>query len=306
MAVTSKETKSQRIIKIATRALELMEGRQEEEPYTGVRIPQFASGNKLMTGEEETDLLASWFVTLSWAAQSDGTTITKQAGRRGYYLAVVAPESREPEEVLGEISSVEPSKPPTEVIGPGHQQREDKLYEPLRRWLGGLGYQTWVVANRRLGGNWRNPDIAGIFVTSNIGGGIDVEIATIEAKIAAERIDQRFFEAVAHKRFANRVYFAFAAPADEKIHSEFRAADERFNVGILVVRLPKSDYERLRNGNVADWESPEENVEIYEYWPASFEVIPPSATDRFLRDTLEIDGHRKLYEFGIDPRKQFY
>ena len=183
------------------------------------------------------------------------------------------------------------------------QQREAKLYPVLENWLASLGYRTEIVSNKRVPGIWRNPDIAGILITSNVMGGAEVEIATIEAKLSVTRVDSSLFEAVAHKRFANRVYFALVAKATQKIHTEFRVAAERFNVGILVVRLQDNDFEVLLRGDVSNLELSEENANIEEYWPAMFEAVPAKGIDTFLRETLDIDRHDKLYQFGIDPKE---
>ena len=289
-------SKGERIITIATRALEQMRDSQVEEPHTARKILEYALESELITLEEAEELQASWYVTMSWSAHSDDTRIAKQVGKRGYFLVSTPPADAEVSEEGEQVGIAQ------ELRKPAYQQREAKLYEVMKTWLGGLGYRADVVSKKRVGGTWRNPDVAGILVTSNLGGGVDVEIATIEVKLNVERVDERFFKAVAHKRFANRAYFARPTRENEKIHSEFREAAERFNVGVLLVRLQDADYEALINGNVGGLEISDENVDVEEYWPAVFEPIPAAKTDSFLKETLDISVLEDLYTFGINPQ----
>ena len=298
--MTNGGTKAQRIIRVATQALEMMSDEGVTQPHTGTKIWDYAAQDeKLLSQDEQSELRASWFVSLSWAAQSDGSRIARQAGHRGYFLASSAPADAPSEDVDEELTT------DGGVIVSGavtsYQQREAKLYELLKTWLSGMGYRTGVVSKTRVGGTWRNPDIAGVLVTSNIAGGAEVEIATIEAKLAVDRVDQRFFEAVAHKRFSNRVYFALVARTTQKIPSDFRSAAERFKVGVLVVRMRDEAYDWLIEGDVRDLEVSDGNAEVEEYWPAAFEAVPPSALKAFLEQNLGIGRAEELYTFGINP-----
>ncbi len=299
--MVSRVTKANRIVEIATKALELMGTSGVEGPYTGNKILEFARSHYLMSDQDQSELSASWHVTLSWARQSDESRITKESGRNGYILASIAPAETQTPDARDEFLKAEASVAATPAVP--FQQREAKLYELLTEWLAGQGYRTGIVSNKKTPGIWRNPDVAGILITPNVMGGAEVEIATIEAKLAVARVDSSFFEAVAHKRFANRVYFALVAKINEKIHSEFRVAAERFNVGILVVRLEEDDYEKLLKGDVSDLLLAETNYIIDESWPAMYESVPAREMDTFLRETLDIDRHDKLYKFGIDPKE---
>mgnify|MGYP006974890755 CR=1 FL=1 len=54
-------------------------------------------------------------------------------------------------------------------------------------------------------------DVVGLKVSEGLLGQRDLEVATIEAKLTRKSWKQVFFEAVSHKRFSHRAYFAFGA-----------------------------------------------------------------------------------------------
>ncbi len=287
------QTKEQKAFQVATMALEAMKQAAVSKPHTAKKIRDFAIEKEIIKKEEVKDFNPnSWAVYMTKATRSDQSQIIKPAGQNGYELTAALAQAEEELPADGQ-------EPEASVAG--NQQRESKLYEVLKTWLSGLGYRAGVVAQRKVSGVWKNPDVAGILVTSGVAGGAEVEIITIEAKLDAKRVDEGFFQAVSHKRFANRAYFAFAAKSNDKIPAEFRQVAERFNMGILIIRLTDEAYTSLKGNNTAELELSDENAEIQEYWPATFEPIAPSVTQLFLREILDIKSPDNLYAYGFDP-----
>ena len=128
------------------------------------------------------------------------------------------------------------------------KQHEKLLYPVVNKWLVEQGYQADDIADLKSGGAWGNPDLCGLSVIKRIDGH-DVEVVTVEVKPSLLNWERQFFEAVSHRRFANRSYFAFAHPEEEigKIPSEMRYYSELFGVGVLVIRLGFSEFDDLQS-----------------------------------------------------------
>jgi hypothetical protein len=145
-----------------------------------------------------------------------------------------------------------------------------------------------LVDSKRTNGIWGNPDIAGIQIISGITG-VSVEVVTIEAKATETHWERWFFEAVSHRRFSNRTYFAFAYPAGEldKLDHELRYYSELFRVGVLIVALPKEKYDDLKQGKVKHPFTLDE-VDIVELYSAPFNHVLPRFQKHFIEESLRI------------------
>jgi len=155
----------------------------------------------------------------------------------GYYL------SEQAEQVVLATASQETSSPPV------HGNLEEQLYPIFHRWLVGQGYNSRVTGSMRSLGKWSNPDISGIRVSEHFGR-FDIEISTIEAKRNLENWEQFFFQAVSHRRYANRAYFAFPVleSTKDKLPEDMRYYSELYNVGVLTLILSEEDYRFYRSG----------------------------------------------------------
>jgi hypothetical protein len=186
------------------------------------------------------------------------------------------------------------------------QQREAKLYQILRNWLEGRSYQAAVTASLRRGRAWGNPDVTGLRVDELPLGSITFECATIEAKMGSEDWRYWLFEAVSHKRFAHRAYFAFAIGTDSPSVERLKDLDtmcqyaEKYRIGILVVFISTPQYEQLTNGNVTGLTLDEDNTRIETVWPAFYEPVQVPALNEFLTQTLELRSHNDLRRFGTN------
>jgi hypothetical protein len=170
-----------------------------------------------------------------------------------------------------------------EVGGPedpkSHQ--ESAMYPILVDWLVGNGYRARKTAAMRTLGRWSNPDVTGVKVSEHLGR-IEIEIATIEAKRSLYDWERAFFEAVAHRRFANRAFFAFPLPESSlgKIPPEMRYYSELYDVGVLTVVMTDDCFQKYSDGEGA---TPDEMMaaDVIEVLSARRTVIPIDQQRRF-------------------------
>jgi hypothetical protein len=285
----------------------------------------------------------SWGSLMSAAIVDDKTRIRRVPGKYTYMLLASSPESAaQQEEGPAKAGQQEegPAKAGQQEEGPteagqreeGHPaakkvilpqeatvvdgksgepsrtytKREAALYVVLRDWLVGRGYQAKVASNAKTGGTWGNPDVAGIKITEGYLGRHDIEIATVEAKVSMTAWRQWIFEAVAHKRFAHRAYFAFAFGSDEpgldRIPdvADLRKYAERYRVGVLVVFMPTELFTKLSVEKYDSLQIDSTEGRVEELWPAINEAAPLSEVVDYLWNVLGVATTADLYAFG-DP-----
>lgn len=216
---------------------------------------------------------------LSKAATEESSLITTLGRRKGYYLArspVRIQTEEEPEEL---------------------RRKEKRLYGVVQEWLMEQGYRAADVSDRKGGGVWGNPDVCGIELMEHpIGNAI--EIVTIEVKPSIDKWEKQFFEAVSHRRFANRSYYAFAHPVDTvgKIPQDMRYYCELFGVGVLVIVMDADPFQRLQT----DEHGPDierDNVDIVELYSAPYHNVQPKYQYGFL-DVLDLEQIGSIVSFG--------
>jgi hypothetical protein len=223
---------------------------------------------------------------LSSIAQDSSSPIASSGRGRGggYYLSAVA------KQIASEVAQPTPAVPST-------TQGEKALYPVVREWLSAQGFQARVTAPMRALGKWSNPDITAIAVSEHLGR-LDLEIATVEVKSSLAQWEYWFFEAVSHRRFANRAYFAFPLPEElaEKLPTQLRYMCELYHVGALVLILPDADYKALQEGTLAD-ELTLENVSVQEVHSAPWNRVPLTYQREFC-EAIEIDDLGDLFTWG--------
>ncbi len=180
--------------------------------------------------------------------QANSPIVSNGRGRGGgYFLSSLA--AKQAEEQAANIA--EPLRDESEPTS----DRESSLYPVLVDWLVGNGYRARDTAAMRRLGRWSNPDVTGVKVSEHIGR-MEIEIATIEAKRTLVDWERFFFEAVAHRRFTNRAYFAFPAPESSlgKLPPEMRYYSELYDVGVLTVVMADEVFQRFseRGGATAN------------------------------------------------------
>jgi hypothetical protein len=220
------------------------------------------------------------------AKDSASAIVSTGKGRGGgYYLSALAAQVAKDE-----------AKPTTEEPSPTNQG-EQALYPVLREWFTAREYQSRVTASMRALGKWSNPDIVALSATEHLGR-LEVEIATIEAKVNLAQWEYWFFEAVSHRRFANRAYFAFPLPESlaEKLPKELRYMCELYRVGALVLIIPDSEYGKLQAGSLTE-ELTLETVGVQEVYSAPWNLVPLEYQRRFC-EALEIKDLAGLFTWG--------
>jgi hypothetical protein len=278
------------------------------------------------------EVQASWPSFLTRAAKDLNGPIMREPSKYGYMLRPSplghTPEPTTPVEITptsptpaeesptpvnptpdqsGQASNSPPAAPSPEGTESEHVKtpREERLYQIFADWLSSNGYQAEDTSTARKGGPWGNPDVVGISATQTISGTVIYELATIEAKISVANWKREFFEAVSHKRFADRVYFAFAYGAetvtvsDIEEYAELREYAEKYRIGIVVVFFDLETYNKLRDGDQNDLNSLSlDEGRVEEVWPAILDPSSPFARDEFVRRVLEITDLDDLYSFG--------
>ena len=190
------------------------------------------------------------FQYLSALVRNPDSRINTEGRRKGFYLSDVESLSAAQ---AGAVSNA----PEIPEQSTKKEQRERTLYPVFKQWLLLQGHdQVGVTAeqrNRDLG-TWSNPDVAGIRIHETLGRISEIEISTIEVKQTAGNWQYDIFEAVAHIRFANRAYFAFAHPEEtiRKLSDDMRAYAELYGLGILVLPMATGAYHALTSGTIVD------------------------------------------------------
>ncbi|MEH2338428.1 hypothetical protein [Nostoc sp.] len=169
---------------------------------------------------------------LSNTVKDTESSINCLGKKKGYYISSIVKVVEEKLTINEEIEAK------SEEIQVARKQKEKLLYPVLESWLIAQGYQSSNVSSNRSLGKWGNPDLAGVNALDNFSG-VSLEIVTVEAKTSLENWEQWIFEAISHRRFANRSYFAFAHPEEtiSKIPQDLRYYAELYNIGVLVLSL---------------------------------------------------------------------
>ena len=306
-------TNPELMLKLATEAMEAF----ESEGQTSVKSGDIREWIKTQYPKEFKRLEPSWANNLLSAQSLDGARIGREPGTYKYVLwefeedegeaeiEEEEEESGEEEEEGEEDEGVEGDTKPS-ASKKRRKQREKHLYPLLTAWVRAQGFGADDTSANKSGGAWGNPDVTGIRIVEGPLGQKVVEIMTVEVKSSRTNWKREFFEAVSHKRFANRVYFAFAYPSDNPSlealevadRNEMRLYGEKFRVGILVVFLPKEAYSHLhaKTGSLPELNADE--VRIEELWPALHELPDPLSVSRHLADVLKIGTDSSLHAFA--------
>jgi hypothetical protein len=180
------------------------------------------------------------------------------------------------------------------AVAKARVEKEKLLYPVLTQWLMQKNYRAKDISSGRMLGKWGNPDVAGIQIHDHFGS-IELEVATIEAKVSVANWRQDIFEAISHRRYANRAYYAFAVPEDsaEKESDEIRYYSEKFGVGVLAIEIPNELYASLFNGTHQD-EVSADDAEVREIYSPKNSLVPL----RYRREFCEAVGITKIEDLG--------
>lgn len=290
-------------------------GEQEGKGVSADRLLTWVRDNRR---ESANRVERSWATYLTKMVRDPESKVIREPGRYGFMLRDerTAEEFDEAAEnrattTEGEIGVGQAERPEAggEAIG-ARAHREGRLYHLLAEWLKSGDFRAEDTSSARGGGQWGNPDVIGLKVYEGIGGIIDVELISIEAKISLNNWKKEFFEAVAHKRFADRAYFCFSigthepsvANLDPRLFQELREYGEKYKVGILVVFLAPEEHKHLMCASAGEVSQLLlANARVEELWPAVFDPVPRSTRENFLRNALKITNIEGLLMFGTDP-----
>jgi len=297
------------VVKAAEKGLEAL-GKTKNKNIKGNQLLEWILNNKDQFDFNVELIKVSWGAYLTRAILDPETKIAREPGK--YSLILDNKKSEIVQESLTDEESNPTAKPGNiEQQSPDRQKREEILYNLLAEWLSLQKYNAEVRADSRKGCKWGNPDIVGIMLVDDPLGRQQIEIGTIEAKISLADWRKEFFEAVSHKRFSNRSYFAFAIGANRPIidkntipyYEELRKYGEKYNVGILVVFLVVINYNKLTKENISGLNLTLDNVVINEIWPAIYEYVSPNDMYCFVKDILELDSSTEVNSFGTYRNK---
>jgi hypothetical protein len=240
----------------------------------------------------------TFYQYLSNTVRDPESSINCLGRRKGYYLSSVAKDMAHEEGQVIEALSPEMIAGVTEQQASSRRtQKERLLYPILESWLVAQGYQAADVSSGRSLGKWGNPDVAGIIALDAFNS-LSIELLTIEAKISLDNWEQWIFEAISHRRFANRSYFAFAHPEEtiSKIPQDMRYYSELYNIGILVLSMDGDIYKKLQDGDISQ-PLEFEDIEIKEFFYAPYNFVQPKYQLKFC-DSLGISCPKELYRWG--------
>ena len=262
-----------------------------------------ATGQDLMTWVKQNRIAESYLVEKSWGSfltrmlDDPESQVSREPGKYGYVLAT-QPE-QDPIQVAEDDKPVPIDSPTSKT------RREQRLYGLLAEWLEAKEYQADDTSQAKKGGAWGNPDVVGIRCFEGFSSTLHIELVSIEAKLTDLNWRRVFFEAVSHKRFADRAYFAFSFGSQEPAVSripefqEFRDYGEKYRVGILVVFMEPDLHKalcELPGNKIPDLSL--ENVRVEEVWPAISDPVPAAIRERFIREVLDVNTIQQLHKYG--------
>ncbi len=238
----------------------------------------------------------TFFQYLSNSVRDTESRINTMGRRQGYYLVEIFENNNGKS---NNIIPIENTNSSDDGTGNRNQRalKEPLLYPVLEAWLIGQEYQSDNISKGKVLGKWGNPDVAGIKPLDAFNA-FSVEVITIEAKVSIDNWEQWIFEAISHRRFSNRVYFAFAHQNEtiNKIPKDMRYYAELYNIGVLVISVEDNNYKKLMDGNLVEPLS-SDDVEIIELYSAPYNFVQPKYQLQFCK-ALDIKNIQELYHWG--------
>lgn len=259
----------------------------ETNPENTLTTPQLFEKVGPRFGQDAIPNKNTFGAFLSRAAKEKSSKIVLKARRKGFYFK--------------EVKEVVPAIPISESITPlemGLTKRriEAALYPIVRNWLVEEGYDSRITDHTRSGGKWGNPDVTGIKFTENFDSS-ELEIVTVEVKATSEDWERQIFEAISHRRFSNRTYFAFAVDEDwaNKLDMDLRYYADLYRIGVLLIEFSSSDFKNFVDGKPISADP--STVIVNEIYSAPFNEIRAEYKRRFLNETLKISSIKELLRF---------
>jgi hypothetical protein len=141
----------------------------------------------------------------------------------------------------------------------------------MELWLGKKSYTAKALPNLKSGGIWGNPDIIGADRVE-LHGAVEIDLASCEVKLNEDNWEQVIFEAISHKRFANRSWFCYRVAKDETpMPKNMEYYAERYRVGIVQTILTDDELVALNKQT----KTPLDYIErVVERVPALYDTVP--------------------------------
>ncbi len=275
---------------VATEALKSMNAVDQNSTKSGSAV--YERSKQLYRDLEEYVPITTFRQCLSKCVKRRDSGISRPPGRYGFYLIDIVNDN-----VSDSTSDSTASE--SEDVGRQQREKEKLLYPVIRSWMQEQDYHAKITGNLKGNGQWGNPDVTGIYCDDAFGIN-QIEVVTAEAKLNQASWKRWFFEAVSHRRFANRSYFAFAHPEQSisKLDEELRYYSELFRVGVLVIAMKQDDYDRLQSGLLTEHLINDDNVSVIELYSAPYSSVQSRYQVNYLRGTLGLDSFARLAQWG--------
>lgn len=128
---------------------------------------------------------------------------------------------------------------------------ERDLYPLMELWLSTKFDTAKDTSTLKSGGKWGNPDIVGV-TRVEMFGSVEIEVGSCEVKLSELNWEQFIFEAISHKRFANRSWFCYRVTnQNQPLPKGMEFYAERYKVGIVQVTLSDDELAQLKSSKQA-------------------------------------------------------
>jgi hypothetical protein len=179
---------------------------------------------------------------LSGLSKDPGCKIVRRAEGHGYYLDNQSDLDDTDTNSVG-VHAVDVPQVTQKSIP---DIREKDLYQVIEQWLRNEEKYQLVrdVSSAKGNGKWGHPDIVGVN-TFGLLGSTHVEVCSVEVKNSEKDWPQYIFEAIAHRRFTHRSYYAMLVHEDQvdKLTSGIQVYCDYYGVGlVLIVKTDDGSY----------------------------------------------------------------
>lgn len=278
-------------IEIYRTAIECLSGRSQANPMQVQELIR-CIGAKLSDGIEEVSAQVKPYLIyqdLNSASKDANSKISSRKGAGGGYF-LVAPTDAD-----------EGLSPQLEEAQAKERTLERHIWPAVEMWLREekkVSSACCGVANKKSGGVWSNPDVVGLTTIEEMGF-FDVEITTVEVKPSLSNWRYFIFEAVAHKRVSDRVYFLFRTSGESQAEiSDILRYAEKYRIGVVEFQVSNDDFERLPQWTNLGVQDRLSFVERFvEHMPAPLDPISIRDKVSFLRQ-IGISKKPEIYSFG--------
>lgn len=272
-------------------ALEQLKDASETSPINTSKLIAGISG-----GLENSPKEHIIYFTLLDASKSSKSRIRSRKGRTGGYFLVEPDVLKEDQPRDSSIS-----RDLVQDQSASDKTLEKHLWPLITYWLKrqkNLGHASHEYANLKSGGKWGNPDVLALDPLDRLGF-FNVEVTSVEVKPSMSNWEYYFFEAVSHKRFAERSYYAFRydEAKAEQLSSLLDYA-EKFGVGLLKIELDDAQFTAMTAWDeMAEVDKLQLVDQVVEVIPAPFQAVNLSEKVNFL-ERVGIKYKEQIYQFG--------